>query len=213
MSVSHVPQRRGGPPARAPRGPGETTPAPQSPATPPQAADYGPRLRQAEQVISAADWQASENREGGRPHVPRAGAEEPSGGALFPSDPRAVFVLLNEGRYLAIQGLFGVSRNQVNVMTVIAALMLAEAAHAKTERLRGRLGGATRSDVLLADGLLNALGQGIAGPFAREIPFVAPLIGVAVAGVVARRVVQNSSRNIKAASARITVSLRHLNWG
>src|SRR3954453_21216238 len=166
MSVWNVPRQRqrAGQPPPPPSGSEEAVPRPPSP---PRDSDYGARLREVEQLVSSPEWQAPGDGDGLRPHVPRERVDELGGARLFPSDPRTAFVLLNEARYRAIQGVFGVRSDQVNHMTAIAALMLAGAAHAKTERLRSGLRGPTRADVLLADGLLNALGQGIAGPVAR----------------------------------------------
>jgi hypothetical protein len=208
MSISNVPEQRGGPPPPAPTRSEEAASTPAGSAVaPPRDADYGAPLSQVEQLLSGPEWQAQRD-EG--PQVTRERVEELGGARLFPSDPRTAFVLLNEARYRAIQGVFGVGRHQVNLMTAIAALMLAEAAHAKTVRLRSGLRGPTRADVLLADGLLNALGQGIAGPVARETPFFAAIIGTAAVGAVATRVVQGASRDIKAASHRIKLSFRNL---
>jgi hypothetical protein len=198
MSVSKVPVQPGSapPPAR----PEEAAPAP------PRDAEYSPRLREAEELVGAPEWQAPRAER----LRPREGAEERGGPQLFPSDPRAAFVLLNEARYLAIQGVFGVRRDQVNLMTVIAALTLAEAAHQRAERLRRGLRGPTRGDAVLADGLLNALGGEIVGPFARDTPFFGALIGAAAVGAVATRVLRQSSRDIKVASRRVKLSVKRL---
>jgi hypothetical protein len=135
---------------------------------------------------------------------------EPSAGGLFPSDPRAAYVLLNEARYRAIQGVFGVRRDQVNLMTLIAAMTLAEAIHAQGRRVRRGMRGPTRTDFVVGDGLLNALGQQIAGPSSHEIPFFAALIGTAAVGTVATRVVRHSAHDMKAAAHRFSLSVRYL---
>jgi hypothetical protein len=210
MSVSHVPEQGGIPPPPAPTRSEEAAPTQAGQAAvPPRDADYGARLREVEQLVSASEWQATDG-EALHPQFTRERVEELGGARLFPSDPRAGFVLLNEGRYLAIQGVFGVRREQVNLMTAIAALMLAEAARARTERLRSWLPRPTRANVLLADGLLNSFGQQIAGPVARETPFFAALIGAAAVGAVAARVLEHASRDIEAASRRIKLSFRYL---
>ena len=142
------------------------------------------------------------------PSAPPRRIEHLSSARLFLGDSIIALGLLNEARHRTIQGVFGVRRDQVNLMTAIAALTLAEAAHQKTERLRSGLRVPTRGDVILADGLLNALGRGIAGPYARETPFFTALIGAAAVGAVAARVLQHSSRDIKAASHRIKRSFK-----
>jgi hypothetical protein len=165
-----------------------------SPPRPPRDSVDGPLLHRAEQVVGSPEWQG----------------EVPSSAGLFPSDPRAAFLLLNEARCRAIQGVFGVRRDQANLMTVIATMMLAEAVHAKTHRLRRRLRGPTRGGVLLAHGLVNGLGQEIAGPSSRDVPFFAPLIGTAAVGTVAVRVLRQSGHDMKSVSHRVKLSLRSL---
>ena len=142
--------------------------------------------------------------------VPRELVEELGRASLFPSDPRTALVLLNEARHRAVRGVFGVRRDQVNLMTLIAAATLAEVVHTQSRRVRRGLRGPTRADVILADGLLNALGRGIAGPSSREIPFVAALIGTAAVGTVAARVLQHSAHEMRAASLRLERSFRYL---
>ena len=209
MSVWNVPRQRqrGSQPPPPPSGSEEAIPRPPSP---PRDSDYGARLREVEQLVSSPEWQAPGDGEGLRPHVPRERVEELGGARLFPSDPRAAFVLLNEARCRAIQGVFGVRRDQVNLMTLIAAMTLAEAVHSQTRRLRRGLRGPTRADVILADGLLNALGQQIAGPSSREIPFFAALVGTAAFGTVAARVLRRSAHDMKAMSHGIKLSFSYL---
>lgn len=145
---------------------------------------------------------------------PAAGELRPSGSGelgaagLLPSDPRTALVLLNEARYYAIQGTFGVRRDQVNVMSLVAAIMLAEAVGAKALRVRRLVRGTTRSDLILADGVMNALGQAIAGPSAGQIPFLAPLVGTAAAAAVGAQALRWSSREMKAASEGLKRSFR-----
>jgi hypothetical protein len=137
------------------------------------------------------------------------GGETLSSAKLFPSDPRTAFVLLNEARCRAIEGVFGVRRDQVNFMTLIAALLLAEAVHTREQRLRRRMR-PTRTGLVLSDGILNALGQEIAGPSSREIPFVAVLIGTAAVGTIAGRVLRETAHDMKAASQRLKRSFGEL---
>ena len=67
--------------------------------------------------------------------------------------------MFNEARYLAFERVFGVRRDQVNVMTLIATLVLAGALEKKAEHLLAVLS-PTRSDAMFGVGALNALGSG-----------------------------------------------------
>src|SRR5436305_11437371 len=133
----------------------------------PRDTDYGQRLRAVEQLVSAPDWRAADEGGGVRTDASRERVEALSSATLFPSDPRVAFVLLNEARYRVIQGVLGVRRDQVNVMTLIATMILAEAVQTKTQVLRRGLRRPTRADLILGDGLLNVVGQQIAGPSSR----------------------------------------------
>jgi hypothetical protein len=135
--------------------------------------------------------------------------EEFSSARLFASDIRAAFLLFNETRCRAIERVFGVRKDQVNLMTLIAALMLAQAAHRKTEQLRGGLPSPTRGDTALGVGLLNALGNQIAGPASQKTPLLGALLGgIAVGGVSARRL-RRSANSMRAVPHTIRVSYAH----
>lgn len=138
------------------------------------------------------------------------GGARSRGAIPLPSDARAKLVLLNEVRYRAVAGVFGVRRDQVNLMTGIATLMLAQAASSKARQLPRARRGHRRGDVILADGLLNALGQEVAGRFSREMPFFAAIIGTAAVGAIGARVLRESRRDLKAASHRVTGFLAEL---
>jgi hypothetical protein len=167
-------------------------------------------LREVEQVVSAPGWQGPGGGGSGRTHASRERVDDVGGARLFPSDPRVAFVLLNEARYRAMQGVFGVRKDQVNIMTLVATMMLAEAVRRQTQVLRRGLRGPTRADVILGDGLLNALGQQIAGPYSQEVPLFAALIGSAAVGTVATRVLRQAAHDMKAASRRIKLSVSYL---
>ena len=187
----------------------EESGSPQPRPAPAPERDVSARLSEAEHVMGAAEWHSPHDGEPPQSRVARERAGDRGEGSLFPSDPRAAFVLLNEARCRAIEGLFGVRRDQVNLMTVIAAMMLGEAVHRKTRPLRRALR-PTRADVLYADGILNALGREIAGPVASETPFFAALVGGAAAAAVGTRAVRQSSGGLAAASRRLKRSFKDL---
>src|ERR1700727_2320917 len=67
-----------------------------------------------------------------------SGPVEESGGRLLASDIGVIYLLLNEARYRTLARLFGVSREQAHLATLVFVAALAEAARARAERLRGR---------------------------------------------------------------------------
>jgi hypothetical protein len=58
------------------------------------------------------------------------------GRRLLLTDLRLAFLFINDARYRAMQRTFGVSREQVNLATVIAVAGLAEALRAQAQKAR-----------------------------------------------------------------------------
>ena len=91
------------------------------------------------------------------PTAPRPG-EEPGGAQMLVVDLWGTLMLLNEARYRTFERTFGVSRDQVNLTTVMLALVAAEAIHTQAQkvkpsrrptrgRCRDRSGGAAGIDI------------------------------------------------------------------
>ena len=131
---------------------------------------------------------------------------EVTGARLLASDIRITSLLVNDARYRTVQALFGVRRDQVNLVTLIAAMALAEAAHKKTEQLLAA--GPTRSNAILGLGLVSALGNGIAGPTSPQTPLFGLLVGSALLGGVGVRALRRSAHGVKACAHHIRLSFR-----
>ena len=76
--------------------------------------------------------------------------EQLGGGRLLMRDIRVAGLLVGDGRDRAMARLFGVPSDQAGLLTLIVALMLAQAIHDKAQRLM-RAGGAPSA----TDGLLS----------------------------------------------------------
>jgi hypothetical protein len=128
--------------------------------------------------------------------------QAPGAGQVFLGDARFAVTALNEGRYLALNRVFGVPRKQANLLTVVLALGAADAAYATAQRVvRGPfpLSGsdATMGGILIREGVL-----GIAGPAARKVPLAGTILTVAMLGALVpglRRMVHG----IRAAELRV----------
>lgn len=129
--------------------------------------------------------------------------EDTGGARLLVSDMRVAFLLLNEARYRTIQRLFGVSRDQVNLTTAIAALVLAGAVHDRAEQMLNAPGAPSATDAALGAGVLRELIYGAAGPWSRDTPLFGTLVTIAVLGGLAKPAVGVSVRNIRASSRRM----------
>jgi hypothetical protein len=136
--------------------------------------------------------------------VPHVG--EVTGTRLLASDIRLANLLVNDARYRAIQAVFGVRRDQVNLVTLIAAMALADSVHKKTEQLLLGLRSPTRSDAILGVGRVNALGNGIAGPASRKTPLFGMLVGSVLVGSVGAPALGGAAHGIKAAAHEIRLS-------
>jgi hypothetical protein len=136
-------------------------------------------------------------------------ADEFGGARLLLSDMRTAFLLVNHARHRTIARLFGVSSDQANLLTLVAALTLAEAVHEKVERLLSAPSVPSLGDGLLASASLRELLAGVAGPPAHETPLSSTLLMIAVVGGTAGPAGLKSLRAIKASSHRMAVGFHH----
>jgi len=135
------------------------------------------------------------------PTAPRLG-EEPGGTQMLVVDLWGTLMLVNEARYRTIERMFGVPRDQVNVTTIILALVAAEAIHTRAQKLRPPRR-PTIADVAIGTGALRESIYGVAGPASRDTPLVGTLIAMAVLGGLVRPPVARSVRGVKASSRRM----------
>ncbi len=89
---------------------------------------------------------------------------------LFLTDARLVFGVLNHVRYQALNRVFGVSREQANVVTAIVLLGAADGAYEAARRIAGIRPHMSGSDAALGAITLRDVSLGIAGPNVRAIP-------------------------------------------
>ncbi len=151
---------------------------------------------------SAPEVQVPEGGAGVVQHIEARHAGEVSGARLLASDIRVAHLLVNDARYHAIQAVFGVRRDQVNLVTLIAAMALAESVQKKIEQLRTP----TRSDAILGIGFVDALGTCIAGPASGTTPLFGLLVGTVLVGSVGVRALRRSAHGIKASSREVRLS-------
>ena len=135
------------------------------------------------------------------PTTPRPG-EEPGGTQMLLVDLWGTLMLLNEARYRTVERTFGVSRDQVNLTTVMLGLVAAEAIHTRTQKLRPSRR-PTLADATIGMGVLRESIYGVAGPASRDTPLVGSLIALAILGGLMRPPVARSVRGMKASSRRM----------
>jgi hypothetical protein len=117
-------------------------------------------------------------------------------------------MLLNEARYRTIERVLGIPRDQANLATLIAVLLIADQVRERTRRVLTAPGAPSTGDVLLGAGVLRGVSAAVAGPGASDSPLFGTVITIALLGGPSRRVLIRSLRGIKSSSGRATVGFR-----
>lgn len=100
-----------------------------------------------------------------------------SGGArLLAGDARVAFVLVNEARYRAMANVFGATRDQANLATFIAGLVLAHEIHEWWRRLMSGPEFPTVPDDVLGVAVVRELLSRAAGPGVSDSPELSNLL-------------------------------------
>jgi hypothetical protein len=120
---------------------------------------------------------------------------------LFLTDSRLVLAVLNHLRYQALNRVFGVSRDQGNMLTVVLLLGAANGTYEAARRISGmRVSGtgAAAGAVALREGALS-----VAGPSAREVPAFGTLVAFAMLGGLAAPSLRRTAHRMRAAERRV----------
>src|SRR5215207_9572125 len=120
---------------------------------------------------------------------------------LFLTDSRLVFTVLNHLRYQALNRVFGTSREQANVLTVVLLLGAADSAYEAARRISGiRL---RVSDAGLDTIALREAALGVTGPSARQVPAFGALVAFALLGGLAAPALRRTAQRMLAAERRL----------
>lgn len=136
-------------------------------------------------------------------------AEQFGGGRLLLSDLRTALLLLNHARHLALRRVFGLSKEEDNLLTLIILLLAANEVHDRATRLFKFSVAPTGGDWLLATGCVEELVNRVAGPAVRQTPQLGMLLTMAVAVGRARPALTRSIHFIGGTSHRMTVGFHH----
>ena len=131
------------------------------------------------------------------------------GARLLASDTRVALLLLNEARYRMVERLFAVPREEANIATVLALLILAEAVHERARRVLRTPAAPASGDVLLGAASVRESLRGVAGASSRDTPLFGTLLMVAILGGPARRAALKSVQGLRASSHRMNVGFHH----
>jgi hypothetical protein len=116
---------------------------------------------------------------------------------LFFGDAAIVFMLLNDVRHRTVTRVFGVSRDDSNLVTVLAIGSAAVAVHGTAARVRAMRPHPSRSDGLIGASVLREVALGIAGEPSRAVPAAGALIGLALVGKSSRPMVRRTLRTTR----------------
>ena len=122
---------------------------------------------------------------------------------LFLTDSRLVLAVLNHLRYQGLNRVFGVSRDQANVVTVIVLLSAADGAYEAARRIAGKRLRVSGTDAAIGGFALREAGLRIAGPAAREIPGFPTLVALGIVGGLAAPTLRRAARKARAGEQRM----------
>jgi|SRR3954447_6402610 hypothetical protein len=132
-----------------------------------------------------------------------SGVKELSAARVFGSDVVMTLAVINEARYILLRHYFGVSRQQVNVLTVALVLTSADAAYLTMRRVLHEPVRVTAADVTMGGLVLREAGYAIAGPAARNVPFFGALVTAALVGKFAVPSVRGAIHRLRRTEQRI----------
>jgi hypothetical protein len=127
-----------------------------------------------------------------------------SGGRLLATDVRVATLLLNDARYRAFQRVFAIERKDVNLVSLIALLLMAEKAHTAGRKVRSSRG-PTMAEDFMGFGIIREALCRVAGPDARDTPLLSSLLAIAVIGGAAH----SGLRGIRGSGHRADVAFHH----
>jgi hypothetical protein len=125
-------------------------------------------------------------------------------GRLFLADSRLALGALNYGRHQALNRVFGVQREQANLVTFVLLLSAGPPAVAGLWRaVRAPLAMATGMNAAVGAFALREATRDVAGPGASEVPHVEALLALAVAGGLAIPQLRRALRAVREAEHRV----------
>jgi hypothetical protein len=116
---------------------------------------------------------------------------------LFFGDAAIVFLLLNNVRHRMVARVFGTSRDDSNVVTVLALGSAAVAVHGTAARLRTIPRHPSGTDSVIGAAVLREAALGIAGAPTRAVPAAGALVALALVGRSSRPVLRGALRTTR----------------
>jgi hypothetical protein len=124
-------------------------------------------------------------------------------GRLFLADSRLAFAFANHLRYLALKRVFGVSREQANLLTFVLLAGGAEAAYLGARTVVRAPLRVTGADAALGGAMLRESMFGMAGPASRETPMFGTLLALGLLGGLAAPGIRRAISRARATEHRL----------
>src|SRR3954451_931576 len=131
-----------------------------------------------------------------------APAPEYRAARVFASDARVVLALANHARYLALRRVFGVSREQANLLTFVLALGATQAGYTTARRVVQSPLHLSGTDVGLGAFAVREAALVVAGPTARDVPGLGVLVAFAMIGGLAFPSLRRAAHGARIAEQR-----------
>jgi hypothetical protein len=136
--------------------------------------------------------------------------EDVAGLRLLVSDVTGVVLLLNEARYRTMERVFGIPREQANVITGVFLLVLVAASQERASKaLKTPPKGPSATDWALGAGVMREALHGIAGPSFDREPLFGTLLALAAVAHISRPVVSKSITAVKGKTHQARVGFEH----
>lgn len=141
--------------------------------------------------------------------VELSGLEDVEGVRLLTSDLTTLALLLNEARYRTLERVFGLTREQANLATIVLLLGVSAATREGAIKALKAPGGPSVPDVALAMGVTREALHGIAGPSFDKVPLFGTLITLAALAHISRPVVSRTTHAIHLRTHRALLAFEH----
>ena len=132
-----------------------------------------------------------------------AGAPMVSAERALVSDARLALAVVNEVRYPVLRRVFGVPREEANLLTFVLMLSAARTTYRVARRIVRHPWPLNGPDTAIAGFLVRELGFGIAGPKARELQMFGTLIAIAAVGGLTLPGLRRALHSLRIAEQRV----------
>jgi hypothetical protein len=124
----------------------------------------------------------------------------------FFGDAAIVLLVLNDIRHRIVTRVFGVSRDDSNLVTVLAVGSAAVAVHSTAARVRRIRRYPSLPDTAMGAAVLRQTALGIAGEPSRAVPFAGALVAFALVGRSSRPMLRGTFRTTRGSARRVVTA-------